>query len=312
MTTTSPSAKPPLDEVMMAMDVVDTLRHDEAVAVKEMNAEDRDARMLERLRQIYKSQGIEVPERILIEGVAGLKQNRFVYSPPKIGFSRTLAYVYVTRAAWGKWLAIAALILALLFASWWFFVHKPQQRAAQALQVELSQTLPNQLAETSARIGQIAVDSAVVADAQAIADDGMRAASAKDVVSARKKLADLRKMEEELNRAFEIRVVSRPGTPTGLTRIPQVNPTGRNYYLVVEAVNADGDVLPRNLTSEEDGKAQTVSIWAQRVPKSTFDLVRKDKERDGVVQNAVLGAKPRGKLETEWRMPVEDGAILKW
>ena len=54
-----------LDEVMLAMDVVDTLRHQENLVSRELSEQDRDAQLLQRLREIYRGQGIEVPDRIL-------------------------------------------------------------------------------------------------------------------------------------------------------------------------------------------------------------------------------------------------------
>ena len=57
--------KAPLDELMLAMDVVDTLRHKELVLARELEGEDRDAKLLEQLREIYTSQGIEVTDEIL-------------------------------------------------------------------------------------------------------------------------------------------------------------------------------------------------------------------------------------------------------
>ena len=100
--------------------------------------------------------------------------------------------------------------------------------------------------------------------------------------------------------------------PTGVTRIPQANRASRNYYLVVEAIGPEGTPLSRDITSEEDGETTAVTIWAQRVPQSTFEAVRRDKEDDGIVQNAVLGVKERGKLEPDWNMPVDAGAITRW
>jgi len=40
-----------LDELMLAMDVVDTLRHKELVLARELTAEDRDAKLLAHLRE---------------------------------------------------------------------------------------------------------------------------------------------------------------------------------------------------------------------------------------------------------------------
>ncbi len=111
-------AEAPLDDLMMAMDVVDTLRHDEALVRKELGSENRDARMIERLREIYASQGIDVPDHILEAGVEGLKEDRFVYNPPAGGISRFFALLYVTRMSWSKWLAAVVVVLVLAGAGW--------------------------------------------------------------------------------------------------------------------------------------------------------------------------------------------------
>ncbi|MCZ7660789.1 MAG: DUF6384 family protein [Xanthobacteraceae bacterium] len=44
-------ARPPLDDVMLAMDVVDTLRHRQLLVDRELASEDRDRRMMDRLRR---------------------------------------------------------------------------------------------------------------------------------------------------------------------------------------------------------------------------------------------------------------------
>ena len=45
------AAQPPLDDVMLAMDVVDTLRHDQLIVERELNEEERRAKLIERLRE---------------------------------------------------------------------------------------------------------------------------------------------------------------------------------------------------------------------------------------------------------------------
>ena len=77
---TSPQS---LDDIMLSMDVVDTLRHRQHLIERELNSEERDQKLIERLREIYTSQGMEVTDEILAAGVAALKEDRFVYTPPK-------------------------------------------------------------------------------------------------------------------------------------------------------------------------------------------------------------------------------------
>ena len=62
------SGAPALDETMLAMDVVDTIRHADRLVERELSGEDRQQRLRERLREIYKSQGIEVADHVLDQG----------------------------------------------------------------------------------------------------------------------------------------------------------------------------------------------------------------------------------------------------
>lgn len=302
----------PLDDLMMAMDVVDTLRHDEALAVKELGAEDRDKRMIDRLREIYTSQGIDVPDHILEAGVAGLKEDRFVYAPPAAGFMRLLASVYVSRITWSKWLAAAIVAVVLAGTAWQFLIVAPRERAAAALQVELTEEIPATVASLSERINGLSSDQDVLSETGRLATAARIAAEDGKAEDARKAVEDLRALADELAIVFEIRIVSRPGTPTGVTRIPEVNPNSQNYYLVVEAIAPDGSVIERKITSEEDDKVKAVTIWGQRVSRETFDAVRKDKGDDGIVQDSLLGEKERGKRAVDWLNGVEEGAITEW
>lgn len=311
-TAVAPADQPPLDEMMLAMDVVDTLRHGEALAERELSGEARRARMIERLREIYRGQGIEVSDRILAEGVDALEQDRFVYKPRTGGFAFTLARLYVRRAAIARTLGIVLLVGALGWAGWHFLVDVPRQQAAEQLRVELSETLPQRLAALRTEIGEVATDPAVAAEAATIATGGIAAAASGNAAEARQAVASLEGTLSELKQTFDVRIVSRPGADTGITRIPEDNPNTENFYLVVEAIGPDGKAIPRSIKSEEDGSTRTVSMWAVRVPEAVFEGVRRDKLDDGIVQDSILGEKPRGSLTIAWRKPVLSGAITSW
>lgn len=305
-------ANAPLDDMMMAMDVVDTLRHDEALVSRELGAEQRDSQMIERLRDIYAAQGIDVPDHILVAGVEGLKEDRFVYAPPSSGPMRLLALVYINRLTWSKWAAIAIVACVILLAGWQFLIVGPRESARQALALELSEEIPASLTSLQKRIGELTSEPSVLSDAERIAGNGRVAAEDAQAETARKAVSELRALSSDLASVFEVRIVSRPGIPTGVTRIPEVNQNTRNYYLVVEAIGPDGAALERSILSEEDGKFKTVTQWAQRVPKATFDKIRDDKAADGIVQESLLGVKSRGHRTIDWTSAVEEGAITSW
>ena len=135
----------PLDDVMLAMDVVDNLRHADKLVERELGTEERDRQLKERLRKLYAAQGIDVPEHILDEGVAALREDRFVYRPPAGGFGRSLALVWVRRGRWLKALAVAAGILAAVAGGWYFGVKLPAERQVAEQTREIGETLPRQL-----------------------------------------------------------------------------------------------------------------------------------------------------------------------
>ncbi len=104
-----------LDKVMLAMDVVDTLRHQQALIDAELQDDRRREQFVARVQAIYRSQGIEVEEAVIHEGVRALEENRFVYVPPARTWSVRLAEIYVER---GKWAKRTALVLLLVGAVW--------------------------------------------------------------------------------------------------------------------------------------------------------------------------------------------------
>ena len=146
------AASAPLDDVMLAMDVVDNLRHADKLVERELGGEERDRQLKERLRQLYAAQGIDVPEHILDEGVAALREDRFVYRPPAAGLRRSLALVWVRRGRWLKALAVAAGILAAVVGGWYFGVKLPAERQVAEQTREIGETLPRQLRSERDRI----------------------------------------------------------------------------------------------------------------------------------------------------------------
>ncbi len=307
-------AKPsrPLDDVMIAMDVVDTLRHDKRLVERELDDAQRRAELIERLRDIYKGQGIEVPDQILEDGVKALEEKRFVYTPPAPSLEVRLARLYVTRDRWGKRVAAIALGAALVGGGWYFGYERPRALETAAIERELSQELPARVTSLVQQLEREAKSDAVVADGRQIAEAARSAASGGNRETARQEEARLARMLEQLRASYDVRIVNRRGEITGLWRVPRVNPLSRNYYLVVEAIDASGKVVPRDILNEETGQREAVTKWAVRVPKSVFDEVQADKLDDGIIQKAVLGTKLRGELEPSWRREVSGGALTRW
>lgn len=292
--------KPPLDEVMLAMDVVDTLRRRQQLVAQELDEEGRAGDLLERLRKIYAGQGIEVPDHVLAEGVAALKEDRFVYKPPAPSLASKLARLYVRRGRWGKGVAGAVVALLVAWGAYHFLVVAPQAN------------FPGQL-EAAHRS---AVAAATTDAGRRLADEQLAAAKAAlsggDKKAAQAALDAMKQLQSTLDQAYTLQIVSRPGERSGVWRIPDANRSAKNYYIIVEPVGADGRILEVPVVNEETGKTERVSKWALRVEEKVFQRIAADKQDDGIIQDRVFGTKQRGQLKPDYRIQTTGAALTQW
>lgn len=288
----------PLDDVMLAMDVVDTLRHREALIEQELAGPARDEELMARLRQIYASQGIEVTDQILREGITALKEDRFVYQAPERSAATRWAHIYVNRGKWGKGLLALLVVAALAYAAYWALVVAPYRQ------------LTNDLATVHARI--LAVSEVPTADslANTLYQQARTAAERGDRAEARTAYQSLTDLQAQLESTYVLRIS--PGPDTGFWRIPDVNLAARNYYIVVDAIDANGRNVSVPVLNEETGATERVSQWGLRVDEATFERVRQDKMDDGIIQNSHFGEKRAGFLEPDYAFPTTGAAVTDW
>jgi hypothetical protein len=423
MSETDTKPKIELDQVMLAMDVVDTLRHQQDLVDRELASDERDQALIDKVKRMYASQGIEVTDEVIAEGVAALREDRFAYRPPPRG-SVWLARLYVNRGYWAKAGAIlAALCLAVLLIYRLAYVG-PERRsrirdaqeintligqqqdqvsvakqrlasltqslasarskappqaelASKRLSAEVEQQLagaetnlqafgklplsPTLDAESLVKQGDavkrrleqrtslvremnahldkaetaltnlsdLAIlplklasqrntlladsrDEAARSQTEKLYADATAALDRGDVQGALQGSAALRQLLSQVLQEYELRIVSRPGTPSGVWRTPPNRPGTRNYYIIVEAVTPKGERLTLPITSEEDGTTKNVQRWGLRVDAATFDVVRRDKLDDGIIQNNRFGIKQRGYLQPQYLIPTTGGAITRW
>jgi hypothetical protein len=290
----------PLDDVMLAMDVVDTLRRRQRLVERELDAEGREQDLRERLHKIYAAQGIAVPEHVLDEGVAALKEERFVYKPPPQSLDTRLARVYVSRASWGKWFmgGFAALLGA------WFLYHvmvvAPRSEFPERLEVAYQSVVE---AAQSDEAEQRAEQLYITARTALTNGQEKRAETA---------LESLRDLHSMLQQTYTLQIVSRPGEQSGVWRVPEANPDARNYYIIVEAVAADGGTLKVPVVNEETGRTERVSKWGLRVEEEVYRRIAADKQDDGIIQQREFGVKRSGQLQPDYRIATSGAAITQW
>jgi len=282
----------PLEELMLSMDVVDTLRHQQALVDRELNAEARRAQLMERMRDIYAAQGIEVSEQILMEGVRALEEERFSFTAPASSWQTQLADLYVTRGRWGKPVMALATLALIILLGYYFLVARPGALARDSL--------PSRLDNSFAQVVKVSTERSVTERARRLLTDGRDAMRSGDYERAFEIERELRAVLVELSRSYQVRIVSRPNQLSGVWRVPSNNPNARNYYLIVEAISASGNKLQVDIRNEEDGVVKPVSIWGIRVDEETFEAVAADKRDDGIIQGNLVGEKPRGQLRPSY------------
>ncbi|MFY9643121.1 MAG: DUF6384 family protein [Rhodomicrobium sp.] len=300
-----------LDDLMIAMDVVDTLRHRDRLVERELNEEAREEQLISRLRALYKSQGLDVPDSVIAQGVNALKESRFVYVPPKPGFERWLAQAWVKRFEIGQWLGVCLAILGLAAGAYYFSVVRPHRQKLEAAQVELTKTLPRELREAHEAILADARVPEARERAGALFAEGKSALARGNVSAARAAVAGLDELSKTLRLEYTLRIAGRPEDQTGFFRENR-SFQGRAYFVAVNAVDPKGNPVKIPVRNDETNRMETVSRFAVRVPPETFEAIRQDKSKNGIVQNKVLAEKRRGYMEPEYSMPVLSGRITRW
>lgn len=308
-----------LDEVLLAMDVVDTLRHRDQVLLKEMDKVGREDQLIERLREIYKNQGIEVPDHVLKEGVQALEERRFHYDPPKSGLSVRLAKIYVTRDRWLKPLMGALAAAAIGLGIYQFGVVGPAKAKSNAVQVELTETLPTELESLHADILSTTEDERARALAESYYQDGLAAAKDEQAAVAKQNIENLKLLKSDISETYEIRVVYGVNPDTGqeyrnsgVFRVYGNNDAQRSYYLIVRAYDPTGKIVSVPIQNDETLGYSRVNIWGQQVSKEVFDRIADDKADDRKIQENLIGTKRAGQYNPEFTVESPGGAITEW
>ncbi len=107
-----------------------------------------------------------------------------------------------------------------------------------------------------------------------------------------------------------LNIVDRVGLSSGITRT--YGSTSDSFYLIVEARDPAGAVFPLNVKSIETGKVSRVKEFGIRVSYAKYEMVRKDKLADGVIDQIRVGGKKAGALGFSCDSGVMNSMITEW
>lgn len=294
----------PLEDVMAAMDVVDTLRHDLSIAERELDGEGRRERLLERLKELYSAQGIEVPEHVLQDGIDALEQERFQYTPVDPSWQTRLATMWVSRKRWSKPVGFLAIVASLFFGFYIFTDVLP----ARQIRAEL----PGKVQRSLATIESVAKNPDVITQAAQYAREARTLIDQEELDEAQVLVENMQSIAERLQQAYTIRVVSRANERSGVWRRPPNNPQASNYYLIVEAVDKNNRAVELSITNQENNKVARKKVWGLRVNAEMFHRIAADKQDDGIIQNNNVGEKKVGYLKPTFSIPTTGATITEW
>jgi len=262
------------DEVLVAMDVVDTLRHEQNLVESELSGDARRNALVEKLRGIYRAQGLDVPDDVLQKGVAALEERRFVHEPLKPGLNRTLATIYVRRGKYALRGAVAAVAIVAAVAVpktiYHYTVTVPAEKAASELNVLLTEKLPREL-EDAAKAALLAGKDLPNVDAQRssverLKLDGQAALSAKDADKARKAIAAINGIRKD----FETTALARQKEieTKELARQREIEAKANAERLTAESASLIADARAAAKSPSAASAVETLSVDLERVAKA--------------------------------------------
>lgn len=194
---------PTIEDVLMAADAVDTIRHEIAIQETEILSDDRRLAIKARLRQYYASQGIEVPDEVIDRAVEDMDKNRYTHTPLEPGVSRYLANLWVDRRLIFKRTIVAFVLMIFIGISAnaindVLFV-QPREKALAELEIDLETRLPVILEDRYTKAVALATqmdDEVALTMVNKIRDAALKNILSREAEEAR---SNIKKLEDQLS-----------------------------------------------------------------------------------------------------------------
>ena len=292
-----------LSDQLGALALIDDLRHRNMVVQEHLDMPQRRAEVVKRIRDYYAGRNLVVDDATIEQGVKAYFECRLAFEAPELGPNQArLANWWVSRGRWGRKVAIAAVVLGVVGAGVGVAGHYKdkreleRQQAVQVQQEQASALRAQLLQQIDALERQFTELSPPEADRARIR---ARIGQARANVSA----ASVQKVNELYQFAktpLQLEVVDRAGAKSAVERRFSEG-GGKSWFLIVEAKDADGRVVPVEVTSAETGKHETVSQFAVRVPQADYERRKAEKQATGHISERQIGSKPAGTLSFQYK-----------
>ncbi len=294
-----------LEEMLRILDVASELGREQEVVEREFNREQIKQRLRERLMETAQLTGEPLTELQADAAVDWYYDHLHQYQDPRPGFSLWLAHLYIRRHLIFGVLLSAILIGATIWALWLapfapFSAKNIRQQNLDAAQQQIDRYVQS--------IRSITTSPEVLSRVDKLKNESRTHYDNAEPEKLEPLEQQLEQMEQQLKEDFTITVVGGENQKSGFERNYEDEQGKRlsGYYLVVEARQADGTVLPRSIRNAETDTTETVSRWAERVPRAVYERLLADKQGDGVLDETVFAIKRRGETDIQMIMPAPD------
>ncbi len=165
------------------------------------------------------------------------------------------------------------------------------QLSGKASDAETLTNLADEVEKAYARIKDVSKEDAARTKGDELYKTAKTSIENADVPAAQSSMDSMRQTETALNEAYTLIVTG------GNWRYPVNNPGAKNHYLIVEARDGAGNRVSRRIRNEETGQTESVTRWGERVPEGAYELVKRDKQDNGLIDTNRFGEKEKGYLE---------------
>ncbi len=302
-----PGEKLSLNEMLRVMDVAREIGRDRATAERMFQQTDIRVQLREKLLRSAEVSGDRVTAAEIDAAIDQYFQDLHTYRDPATSWATLWAYAWI----WRRRIAAAMAVIVFAIGSLWLLFFSPV--APLNSEVQARRNLATQNARAAELMTQI---QAIADDAQAVQRaDSLQAqvstASTADTRSATTAIEQLEQLQAQLAAEYHVRIVSGGNAASMLEREGLNEQTRRyrsaGYYVIVEAIDVSGKVLPQQIRNAETGKVETVNRWAERVPEEVYQRLATDKRSDGVLNETVFSKKSRGQLEPKVELTDDAG-----
>lgn len=305
-----------LRDQMGAMALIDEMRHKQMIVQEHLDLPKRREEVVRRIREYYQSQNIAVNDELVEQGVRSYFEGRLTYeAPPAGGLSGLLARIYITRSSWKKPVVAGVTALTLL-AGGGYITQQARETAAMQEAARNAAVIDNiavQVQEIDERFKAMDLAPAEREQVTAMVAAASTAVRERDAARAKESLAALKTTLAYAETPLTFNVVDRAGVNSGVERNYSAS-GGKSWYLIAEAIDPSGNVVPVSVASAESGARKQAALFGVRVSRDVYESVKADKMEDGHVDNRLLGKKPANSLTPQFARAFSDQPemILEW